>query len=329
MSFMSRFAALTGYAVQSGTAYGRTNGIYFNATPDEMGQVVTVRAYIRPIETLTFRDTGRGRGIDIDRVNDYLKVRQRDYANTGAEADERSLWLSLKDNPSADKVSNFLVEFSRFLSEKGYVSSCAVCPQTRNLEYRMQERELLEVCPACAEKHSDVLKNLTIESDIKSSFSRGVTGAVLGALAGVALWIIINFVSRYSFLCGLPMAYFIYKGYHLTHGKHHKNMFILLFAALILFTYIAVMSCEGINIYRARLSAGYETGLIREISSTMVGLLNPKVYDVAFLWMRLGIGLLFSGLGGFALVLRFRRENKAGMKPVPTAPKKTDSAYRR
>ena len=314
MSQLTRLAALAGYAVYDGTAYGRTNGIFFNVVPGTTG--VKVRAFIRPIETMTFRDTGRGHGIDIVHINDYLMVRRRDYSCSVAQADERSLWLTLAGEPKADSVSGFLYEFSRHLSDSGYVSSCAMCPQTRSLVHRIQSEQVLEVCPACTEKHSPQLQRLVPKQDVRSSYLRGVAGAALGGIAGVVLWVLVNFVANFSFISGVPMAYFAYKGYHLLHGKHSRRMFVILFAALILFTYIAVMACEGINVYRARMDADFSTSLFREISGMMSALLNPDMYDTVFLWMRLGIGLLFSGLGGFALVLRFRRENAARVIPA-------------
>lgn len=315
MSRLTRLAAQAGYAVLGGTAYGRTNGIYFNVVPTPNGQGVMVRAYIRPIETLTFRDTGRGRGIDIDRINEYLNIRRRDYENSGAQADEGSLWLTLVGSPAAETVSAFLYEFSRFLSENGYVSSCAMCPQTRSLGRHTQDGQVLEVCSRCAEKLKGTQGSLAPQQSITDSYIRGAAGAVLGGIAGVILWVLLNFFGSIAFLSGLLMAYFAYRGYRLLHGKRSHHMLLILFAVLIVFTYIAVMTCEGINIYRVRMDEGYD--LFTEISGMMTALLYPDVYNVQYLWMRLGIGLLFSGLGGFALVLRFRRENALGGKPVP------------
>ncbi len=317
MSHLSRLANLAGYAVYGGAAYGRTNGIYFNVIPNPDGHDVTVRAYIRPIETLTFRDTGRGRGIDLMRINSYLSVRRRDYDNSDAQADERSLWLTLEGEPSADKLSEFLYEFSRFLSDSGYVSSCTMCPQTRNLSYKVDKGQVLEVCASCAELHSETLQNTVQQRNIKESNIRGAAGAAMGGIAGIVPWVLLNFVGYIAPLGGLIMAYFAYKGYRLMHGKRSRYMFTIIFAVLAVFTYIAVMACEGINIYRARLDAGYATGLFKEIGGVMTGVLHSDIYDTELLWMRLGIGLLFSGLGAFALVLRSRRETAAGSKSPP------------
>lgn len=317
MSHLTRLANLAGYTVYGGTAYGRTNGIYFNVIPNPDGHAVTVRAYIRPIETLTFHDTGRGRGIDLTRINSYLSVRRRDYDNSEAQSDERSLWLSLEGAPGADKLFEFLNEFSRFLSDIGYVSSCAICPQTRNLSYKVDNGQVLEVCPGCAELHSNTLQNTVQQRNVKESYLRGVAGAAIGGIAGIVPWVLLNFVGYIAPLGGLIMAYFAYKGYRLMHGKRSRYMFTIVFAVLAVFTYIAVMACEGINIYRARLDAGYATGLFKEINGVMTGLLHPDIYDTELLWMRLGIGLVFTGLGAFALVLRSRREAAAGSKSAP------------
>ena len=62
MSQLTRLSALTGYALHNNIAYGRTNGIYFNVALEPDIPAATVRAYIRPIESLTFHDTGRGGG---------------------------------------------------------------------------------------------------------------------------------------------------------------------------------------------------------------------------------------------------------------------------
>ena len=70
MTQLTRFAAQTGYTLHGSVAYGRTNGLFFNVTYDYESRKFTVRAYIRPIESLTLWDTGRGRGIDLSRISE-------------------------------------------------------------------------------------------------------------------------------------------------------------------------------------------------------------------------------------------------------------------
>lgn len=310
MSHLTRFATLTGYTLHGNIAYGRTNGIYFNAAFEPESDTVTVRAYIRPIESLTFRDTGRGRGIDLKRINEYLHVRRREFPNNGAQADEQSAWTVLNNVHAlkAEKISRFLEEFSRFLSDSGYVSSCAMCPETRKLRHTLHESQVLELCGKCHGKLAPTSPAAVLDREYAGTYLRGVAGAVLGGVLGIIPWLLLNFAGYIASVSSLLMAYFAYKGYRLMHGKRSRGMLPIIIAVLTVFTYIAVMVCVGISEFNYWSQRGHDVHLQSEIIRMMTALLHPDEYDTSLLWLRLGVGWLFAGIGSFGLLLRYRRE---------------------
>ena len=321
MTQLTRFAAQTGYTLHGSVAYGRTNGLFFNVTYDYESRKFTVRAYIRPIESLTFWDTGRGRGIDLSRISEYLDVRRREFLNTGAQADERSVWVTLHSDDQimkAEKVVAFVYEFSRFLSDCGYVSSCALCPATRNLGYMVQDGQVLEVCGVCQSQLGASAQPVTHAHNMSGSYLRGALGAVLGGIAGFVPWVLLGLIGYVAALSGLLMAYFSYMGYRLLHGKQASGMLLIIVAVLVVFTYAAVMLNEGIAEYRALAADGANAGLFEQVGAMLTAPFEPQAYDARLLWLKLGAGWLFAGIGSFALILRRRRETANSVKNTST-----------
>jgi hypothetical protein len=319
MSYMTRLAAHLGYALHNGIAYGRTNGIYFNAVC-AADTTVTVRAYIRPLESLTFRDVGRGAGIDLIRISEYLKVRKREYPNSGAQADERSVWVVLDGGPIS-KVSQFISEFSRYLSEMGYVSSCAACPETRRLSYACLDGQLLEVCGPCRDSLGAVPVGEVSEASL---LLRGILGATGGALIVGVLWALLHSVWLVASLCGLMMAYIADKSYLAAGGRRGRAEALIIAAVLIVMTFAAVTGGYALGQYRLLLRQGIDAAFFPLVHSNITVLLNGGAADV--LWIRLGVGWLFSALGGLSLILRQRRDKASRSK---TALPKTAPSWRR
>lgn len=307
MSYVTRLAAQLGYAVHTGIAYGRTNGIYFNVTREPDGSSVTVRAYIRPLESLTFRDTGRGAGIDLPRIEAYAKVRGREYPNSGAQADERSVWIALdgKSVPRASQAAQFVAEFARFLSDQGYVSSCTDCPQTRQLTYAVHDGQVLELCGACRDKLRAALVGQIGKNRL---LLRGILGAAGGALIVAVLWALLNSIWLAASLCGLVMAYIADKSYLAAGGWRGHAEAVTIAAVLIVMPFLAVTGGYVLMQYRMLINQGLDTAFFPLAGSYLAALFGG---GVGALWLRLGVGWLFSALGGVGLIMRRRRD--AGM----------------
>ncbi len=303
MSYVTRLASQLGYAVHTGIAYGRTNGIYFNVICAPDGSSITVRAYIRPLESLTFRDIGRGPGIDLPRIEAYAKVRGREYPNSGAQADERSVWIALngKSVPRASRTAQFVAEFARFLSDQGYVSSCAECPRTRQLIHAVQDGQVLELCSACRDKLGATPVGKIGKNRL---LLRGILGAVGGALIVAVLWALLHSWLAAS-LCGLVMAYIADKGYLAAGGWRGRAEAVTIAAMLIVMPFLAVTSGYILMQYRMLIKQGLDAAFFPLVGSYLAALFGG---GVGALWLRLGVGWLFSALGGVGLVMRRRRD---------------------
>jgi len=310
MSQLNRLAAQLGYNIQNDVAYGRTGGIYFNITYAPDSSSALVRAYIRPLESLTFRNTGRGAGIDLVRIGEYLKVRRREFPNDGAQADERSVQTVLSGDAvkKTAQISRFVYEFSRFLSELGYVSSCAECPETRRLTHSFQDNQVLELCGACMRRLGAQI--VVAREEASSSWLRGTAGAALGGLIAAIPWILLqSFSWLAASICGLLMAWLVFTGYQKAGGRRGRAEILSIAAVLIILTYISVTAGYAVDEYRYLLRQGADVGLFPLIGAKLTAVFHAHDGDTGVLWIRLGVGWLFSGLGGVALMLRKRHES--------------------
>jgi len=308
MSYVTRLAAQLGYAAHTGIAYGRTNGIYFNVICAPDGSSVTVRAYIRPLESLTFRDTGRGAGIALPRIDAYAKVRSREYPNSGAQADERSVWIALdgKSVLKPSQAAQFVAEFARFLSDQGYMSSCAECPATRQLIHAVQDGQVLELCGACRNKLGVAPVG---QIGKKRLLLRGILGALCSALIVAVLWALLHSVWLAASLCGLMLAYIADKSYLAAGGRLGRAEAATVAAVLVVIPFLAVTSGYILMQYRTLIKQGLDAAFLPLAGSYLAALFGG---GVGALWLRLGVGWLFSALGGIGLVMRRRRNAAAG-----------------
>lgn len=136
-----------------------------------------------------------------------------------AERVKNRIILHIKQGGSAartaERINRAVQTVTDFLALHFYTTGCMDCgsgTETPNLYHINGERVLL--CSSCAEAIRENLESLREEAKHqKSKLLPGLVGAVLGALAGGVLWVLIYKLGYIAGLAGLLIAILSLKGY--------------------------------------------------------------------------------------------------------------------
>ncbi len=314
--FVIRLAERMGYHYHKNTAYGRTNGIFFNVIMVDTGNAAlygavgsrmvndgqstmpTVRAYVK-----------HENGIDLNAINAFLLQKKwKGLKVYNAQADETAVWMHINNawTLKAENVETLLNEFSAWLVQNGYYSGCSFCPATEELGYTEQGGRVMEACDECHQRLAGIVEEFKAERDTAGSYVKGALGAAVGGLIGIIPWVLIGMLGYVAALSGLIMSWLSYKGYQLAHGKRGKGMVWVLVVVLIVFTYIGVMASTYVSIVNQAKDAGYE--LVDNAFWIVLTLPFTPNEDVGVIWGQLAMGWIFAGLGSFGLIRRANRE---------------------
>ena len=317
-----------GLKIEGKTAYGRIGGIFYNVIIVNFGTFAVITAFVSG-------------DIDSAAVKEYLKKNKRRFKLGQWEIGEKSVSVQLGSATfvKADKIHEFVADFSGFLTGAGYRSGCAMCAKDENLGYTLQNGQILEICNSCHiafESRMDEEKQTRVET---GSYAKGVAGAVIGGILGIIPWALFGALGYIAAASGFLMAFLSLKGYRLFKGKIGKGMVPIIIAVLIVFTYAAIIVNQTIADYGAypgdksgvSIPALFVSELAAPFSSRdiIVGdyLLTP---DTRAAWGQIAMGWFFAGLGSFFFLrdvfrissgkdLEFKRIGKDGGRG-PDAP---------
>ena len=299
---LESFAQSSNYEIYKKIAYGRTNGIFFNISLVNYNTCARVAVFVK-----------HPNGINLSAINLFLKENKKKFkANKAAMADDVIyLILTSATFVKADVVINFLNEFSEFLVENGYTSSCTFCSSSENIGYTFMNEQVREVCPECHEKLSGAVENLKEERQTSGSYLKGAIGAAIGGVIGIIPWVLLGMLGYIAGISGLAMAYLSYKGYFLLKGKVGKGMVWILILVLVVFTYIGVLFSLGVNIiqeYNLRL-ADLDIGAF--IISMLGAPFDSYMFNTGAVWGQLALGWFFAGLGSFGILRKAGKESSS------------------
>lgn len=305
-----QLAQMIGFGLYAETAYGRMNNIFFNASINNINGQCLIRAYVK-----------RASGIDTAAVDMFLAENSKKYKNAKADFDGKSLNVFIPNylKLNVQTVADFIKDYSQFLLNAGYSSSCAFCETTEGLGYTVQEDRVLEACSECHEKLAGILTDMKQERAQTGSYFRGAVGAVLGGIIGIIPWVLIGMLNYVAAISGLIMAFLSYKGYLLLKGKRGLGMLFIVIIVLIVFTYMGVILSQTfadlntypgdksevpvLDLFQAELGAPFSAG------SIIFGDFELQV-DTGAMWTNLLLGWVFAGIGSYTYLRRIGKESK-------------------
>lgn len=296
---LDRFIESAKYQRYNKIAYGRTNDIFFNVQYVNYNCHALISVFVK-----------NPNGINADQINLFLKENKKRFKTNNVTVSDGVISV-LMPSPTvvkAELVETFLNDFSAFLKENGYVSSCTFCSSNESIGYTFTDGMVREVCPECHEKLSNVVEDIKEERETSGSYLTGAVGAIIGGILGIIPWVLIGMIGWIAAVSGLIMAYLSHKGYMLLKGKVGKGMIWILIVVLVVFTYVAVLISMGVMVMQ-ELGLSLSDIYIFKFLQTMLVFPFTSEPGVGEIWLQLALGWLFAGLGSYRILKKARKES--------------------
>lgn len=140
------------------------------------------------------------------------------------------------------------------------------------------------------------------------SYATGAVGALLGALIGALVWGLVYSAGYMASLVGLAIGFLAEKGYTLLKGKRGKGKLAILIAVIVLGVLAGTGFGFGIMIVQELINVEGSMYTYADLPFLFIYLIQDPEMALSLL-KDTGLGLLFAGLGTFAMLRRTSKES--------------------
>ena len=307
-SGLSKFATKQGMKVSQGVAYGSLMGLAVTLSEGSgYKQMVIVTKFTDPAQQVALQES-----LDPKRL-------QKVYRVTNLQIATGRIIVTFHDTiGTMDKIIAFTEWFMPLLHQHSATGAdiCSECGQSvtdgcwkliNGTAYHMHE--------LCAQKVLwDIEQSQQQQKDEDTgTYFNGTIGAILGMLIGAVAWGFVLAAGYLASLVGLAMGWLSAKGYDLFRGKQGKGKVAILIVCILVGVLLGTVLGEGISLYFAISAGELPFYTPADIPALLIYTFTYVAeYRIGVL-TNVGLGLLFAGLGVFAL-LRNTAKSVSGTK---------------
>ncbi|MDR2210983.1 MAG: hypothetical protein LBO65_05875 [Spirochaetaceae bacterium] len=205
---------------------------------------------------------------------------------------------------SIDKI---IKTYSKF----GVKTVCQLCELNTPDGYYKYDNKIVPLCDDCVTKTN--AKKDELKSADFQSYVIGSIGALVGALLGSIVWILIGLLGYYASIGGVAISYASFAGYTKLGGKSNKAAIIIIAISVLIAVVFAELAGLGIEIMKYLKSKDVQVSLSELIQ--IMGELLKEGESIGDMIRSMLLGLLFAGLGSLGLLKNISQAAKeADMK---------------
>jgi len=220
----------------------------------------------------------------------------------------------LRENVRASLNSLFTL-----LQNKGYVSCCQVCNETKPVAGNVVGGRYMHVCAECSAKISQSLTVATEQNaQKKENVIGGIVGAFLGSIIGIVAIVLFSQMGKVAVISGVIMAVCAIKGYELLGGKLTIKGAVICIIMTLIMTYMGDRIDWAIAIVR-------ELGDVLDIDYFGAFRIVPEMLAEEFIdstayWGNLALLYIFTIGGAIPTIISAIKSSKApvGVKQIGT-----------
>lgn len=296
-SGLSKFATKHGMKVSQGVAYGSLMGLAVTLYEGSgYKQMVIVTKFTDPAQQVALQESLDGKRL------------QKVYRVTNLQITTNRIVITFHDTiGTMDKIIAFTEWFMPLLLQHSATGAgiCSECGQSvtggcwkliNDTAYHMHE--------LCAQKVIwDIEQDQQQQKQADDgNYVTGTIGAILGMLIGAVAWGFVLAAGYLASLVGLAMGWLSAKGYDLLKGKQGKGKVVILIVCVLLGVVLGTALGEGISLYFAIADGALPGYTVWDVPGILFDMFTySSEYRMGVLG-NMGLGLLFAGLGVFALV---------------------------
>ena len=296
-SGLKKFAAENGLRVAKGVAYGNLRG--FAATLSEGSgykQIVITTKFADPNKLQELQAAVNQKNI----AREY-RVQRLDFGVDGIRIVFGDTVGTMK------KIAAFVDWFFPMLHVYGVQGAelCGECGgQLTGGCWKLINGVAYHMHESCAEhvRGQIASDNESRKLESEGSYVTGLFGALLGAAIGAVVWALVLNAGYVASLVGLLIGWLAEKGYNLLKGKQSKGKVVILAVAVVLGVVMGTFAADVMTLVQLINETEGMMMTYGDIPQFLLMLLQEDAEYAAAVATNIGTGLLFAGLGVFALL---------------------------
>lgn len=307
-SGLKKLAKELGMQVDSGVAYGNIRG--YNSTFCEGN------GWKRIDISTHFADPEQRNGLQ--RETNAVDM-QRLYRVQELTIHPKTISVIFLDNPGTMKKLREFIDWFYPLLGKYNAARENVCPECggelfNGAWYLIDgvAHCMHEACASRVQAQLDQTEQQRQEEDT-GSYAQGFVGALFGAILGAVVWALVLMWGYMASIVGLLIGWLADKGYKLFKGKQGKGKVAILIVVVILGVLLGTLAADAVALAQMISSGELLNITYGEIPSAILFMLATESEYLMATLGNIGMGLLFAGLGVYAL-LRKAGQEVSGVK---------------
>lgn len=296
-SGLKKFAAENDLRVDKGVAYGNLRG--FAATLSEGSgykQIVITTKFADPNKLQELQAAVNQKNI----AREY-RVQRLDFGVDGIRIVFGDTVGTMK------KIAAFVDWFFPMLHVYGVQGAelCGECGgQLTGGCWKLINGVAYHMHESCAEhvRGQIASDNESRKLESEGSYVTGLFGALLGAAIGAVVWALVLNAGYVASLVGLLIGWLAEKGYNLLKGKQSKGKVVILAVAVVLGVVMGTFAADVMTLVQLINETEGMMMTYGDIPQFLLMLLQEDAEYAAAVATNIGTGLLFAGLGVFALL---------------------------
>lgn len=296
-SGLKKFAVENGLRVAKGVAYGNLRG--FAATLSEGSgykQIVITTKFADPNKLQELQAAVNQKNI----AREY-RVQRLDFGVDGIRIVFGDTVGTMK------KIAAFVDWFFPMLHVYGVQGAelCGECGgQLTGGCWKLINGVAYHMHESCAEhvRGQIASDNESRKLESEGSYVTGLFGALLGAAIGAVVWALVLNAGYVASLVGLLIGWLAEKGYNLLKGKQSKGKVVILAVAVVLGVVMGTFAADVMTLVQLINETEGMMLTYGDIPQFLLMLLQEDAAYAAAVATNIGMGLLFAGLGVFALL---------------------------
>lgn len=296
-SGLKKFAVENGLRVAKGVAYGNLRG--FAATLSEGSgykQIVITTKFADPNKLQELQATVNQKNI----AREY-RVQRLDFGVDGIRIVFGDTVGTMK------KIAAFVDWFFPMLHVYGVQGAelCGECGgQLTGGCWKLINGVAYHMHESCAEhvRGQIASDNESRKLESEGSYVTGLFGALLGAAIGAVVWALVLNAGYVASLVGLLIGWLAEKGYNLLKGKQSKGKVVILAVAVVLGVVMGTFAADVMTLVQLINETEGMMLTYGDIPQFLLMLLQEDAEYATAVATNIGMGLLFAGLGVFALL---------------------------
>jgi len=238
---------------------------------------------------------------------------QRQYRVQKFNITPRTIQVVFQDNPGTMKKIAAFVDWLIPLLQQHGAAKASVCPecggQITGGCWKLVDGIAHHFYETCAEnvRNQVEAENENRKVEAEGNYAMGAVGALLGSVIGAVVWGIVLCMGYVASLVGLLIGWLSEKGYTLLRGKQGKAKLAILIVAIIVGVVVGTLGGYALSFAQYIAEDEAEVLTYSDIPMLMeITLTDPETQGAVL--KDVGMGLLFAGLGVFALLRKTGKE---------------------